>query len=240
KDVFSGCSNLKSISMPEGLTIIGENAFMGCTGLTNISFPEGVTSIGPGTFYSCTGLREISFPESLVSISDWAFQNCSSLKGITFNSAAVKIYDSQYVIPAGTKITGYANSGAERYARKYGRTFEAKPIEVIINGNAIVFDQPPVIIGGRTLVPLRGIFEALGAQVNWDGEKQTITAVKDTATVTVKIGSKQAIINGEEKSLDVPAQIINNRTMVPVRFISESLGAKVDWNDNLQRVIISQ
>ncbi len=76
--------------------------------------------------------------------------------------------------------------------------------------------------------------------INWDAEKQTVTAAKDTVTIIVKIGSQQATINGAGKTLDVLAQIIKNRTMVPVRFISESLGAEVNWDANTQTVTINQ
>lgn len=112
------------------------------------------------------------------------------------------------------------------------------PITVNINGTQLVSDQPPLIINNRTLVPLRTIFEALGAQVNWAGGTQTVTATRGTTTIIAKIGSIQAKVNGTEKTLDVPAQIINSRTFVPVRFISESLGAKVDWDGTTKTVTI--
>jgi hypothetical protein len=90
------------------------------------------------------------------------------------------------------------------------------------------------------VAPLRAIFEALGVQVNWDDVKQTVTATKGSTTIIVKIGSTQATVNGETKNLDVPAQSINDRTMVPVRFISESLGARVNWAENSQTVTINE
>lgn len=113
-------------------------------------------------------------------------------------------------------------------------------ITVTVNGTPVVFDQPPVIISGRTITPMRAIFEAMGAQVNWDGAKQTVTVTKGGTTIKVKIGNSQATVNDAAKTLDVPAQIINNRTLVPIRFISESLGARVDWTENSHTVTINQ
>lgn len=110
---------------------------------------------------------------------------------------------------------------------------------VMINGVVQVYDQPPVILNDRTLVPLRGIFEALGANVSWDQNAKTVLATKEGTTVCLTIGSNKAYKNGEVINLDQPPQLINDRTMVPVRFVSEALGAKVDWDDRVRTVIIT-
>lgn len=112
---------------------------------------------------------------------------------------------------------------------------------VKINGSPLISSRPMIIINGRALVGLRVIFEALGAKVNWDEATQTVTATKGSDTIVVIIGSTQATVNGATKTLDVPAKIINGRTSVPVRFISESLGARVDWDEASQTVnVITQ
>jgi alpha-tubulin suppressor-like RCC1 family protein len=116
---------------------------------------------------------------------------------------------------------------------------DPKPIKVSINGELQVYDQPPVIEGGRTLVPLRGIFETLEAQVNWDGATKKVTAVKQSKKVILQIGSNIAVINGKENELDVPAQILNGRTMVPLRFVSETLGAEVLWDGTTRTIFIT-
>lgn len=113
-------------------------------------------------------------------------------------------------------------------------------ILVTVNGKFLVFvDQKPVIVGDRTLVPLRAIFETLGADVGWDDLTKTVTANRDDLTVSLAIGSDKLYVNGAEKIIDVPAQIINSRTMVPIRAIAESFGCKVDWNDKNKSVIIT-
>lgn len=121
---------------------------------------------------------------------------------------------------------------------------EANDISVVIDGKTVVFDQAPVIENGRTLVPLRAIFEGLGAVVNWDAETRTVTAFKDTVykeTIVVKlqIDSDTMYVDGLTTVLDVPAKIINDRTMVPVRAISEAFGCDVEWNGGARTVIIT-
>ncbi|MCI3922946.1 stalk domain-containing protein [Paenibacillus sp. TRM 82003] len=104
---------------------------------------------------------------------------------------------------------------------------------ITINGVLFYFEQPPVTINGSTLVPLRDIFEVLGASVSWDPATNEVTATKGTGseqtTVKLTLNSETAYINGREVTLSVPAQTVNNRTVVPLRFVSEALGADVKW-----------
>ncbi|MDP4180612.1 MAG: stalk domain-containing protein [Bacillota bacterium] len=111
-------------------------------------------------------------------------------------------------------------------------------IVVTINGTKVEFDVEPQIVNGRTLVPMRKIFEALGAVVQWDSKTKTVTGKKGDRTIILIINKKDANVNGVAKQLDVPATIINGRTLVPVRFISESLGCKVQWDLNTKTVVI--
>lgn len=111
-------------------------------------------------------------------------------------------------------------------------------VELYVNGNKLQTDVSPTIINGRTLVPLRSIFEALGANVYWDNSTQTATATKNYTTVKVTINNTTAYVNNVSNTLDVPAQIINSRTMVPARFVSEALHARVLWDSTTQTVYI--
>lgn len=111
-------------------------------------------------------------------------------------------------------------------------------ITVTLDGKDIAFDQPPIIENGRTLVPLRAIFEAIGANLVWDASSQTITAKKGSTTITLSIGNKTAIKNGQTISLDVPAKLVGGRTLVPVRFIADSFGIDVQWDEVRQEVIL--
>lgn len=112
------------------------------------------------------------------------------------------------------------------------------PIRVYVDGHLINFDVPPNVIQGRVLVPLRGVFEQLGARVDYDARTQHIVAVRGEQTVELTLGSRQARVGGAPKLLDVPAFTIADRTMVPLRFISESLGASVQWVEASRVILI--
>jgi hypothetical protein len=113
-------------------------------------------------------------------------------------------------------------------------------IAVRVDGKPIQFDGPGArVIGGRTMVPLRGVFEAIGAYVEYDRNLRTVRARKNNEEVMLRVGERVATKNGAEMLLDVPAMIVSQRTMVPLRFVAESLGAKVEYDpdNNLVKIL---
>lgn len=119
---------------------------------------------------------------------------------------------------------------------------EDDTISVVIDGKKVDFgnDQEPVLAASnRTLVPMRKLFEILGAQIEWNDETSTVKAVKDGHIIVLTIGETAATINDTSVTLDQPAELINDRTMIPVRFVAEALETKVNWLEDTKRVIIS-
>jgi hypothetical protein len=114
----------------------------------------------------------------------------------------------------------------------------AQEIQVYVDGRPMHFDVPPTAVQGRVLVPLRGVFEQLGATVDFDARTQHIVAVRGSQSVELALGSRQARVNDAPKLLDVAAFTINGRTMVPLRFVSESLGATVQWVEASRTILI--
>ncbi|EOD01110.1 stalk domain-containing protein [Caldisalinibacter kiritimatiensis] len=112
-------------------------------------------------------------------------------------------------------------------------------IKVTIDGEEVEFDVPPTIINGRTLVPVRAIFETLGAKVKWDGETRTVIGTKGDISINLQIDNTNVMVNDKIIELDVPATIIDGRTLVPARFVADSLGAQVGWNGETRTVIIT-
>jgi hypothetical protein len=114
----------------------------------------------------------------------------------------------------------------------------AESVQVTINGSPLQLDVPPVIINGRVMVPLRAIFEALGATVQWNPVDQSIVATKGNTAIRLQIGSTAAFNNGVQVTLDAAPQIEGGRTLVPVRFVGEALGAEVTWDGTNRQVNI--
>ncbi|MGG4216694.1 stalk domain-containing protein [Paenibacillus jamilae] len=112
-------------------------------------------------------------------------------------------------------------------------------IKVIINGVTQQYTQSPLVSQNTTLVPLRGVFESLGAQVEWDSKAKKVTASKNDDTLTLNIGSKLAYKNSNPVQLDAATQIQKGQVLVPLRFVSQSLGAKVNWDQTTRTVTIS-
>lgn len=115
---------------------------------------------------------------------------------------------------------------------------ENDSISVYLNGKQISFDTPPQIINNRTMVPVRAIFEALGASVNWDETTHTIISAKNMTDVILTIDSNTMFVNGSSITLDSPACIVDGRTFVPVRAISEAYNTTVEWSEKNKSVII--
>jgi len=116
---------------------------------------------------------------------------------------------------------------------------EAQSISVYIDGTSLIMDVEPKLVDGRTLVPLRAIFEALGAEVDWDPQTRTVTGTRDDTVVVLTVGSTTPTVNGQVVPIDVPAQIVNDRTLVPLRFVAESFGVEVYWDGSTRTITIT-
>ncbi len=126
-------------------------------------------------------------------------------------------------------------------------------LRVQLNNRILGFSTPPVMEDDRMLVPMRFLFEQMGAEVNWDENTQTATATVPVSTdaqlrtlgaetaksVTFAIDNTTATVNGATTEMDVPARLVNDKTMVPLRFLSENLGCTVDWDEATNTAIIT-
>jgi hypothetical protein len=113
---------------------------------------------------------------------------------------------------------------------------QSPPITVVVNGQRMHFDQPPIEQAGRVFVPLRGVFEQLGASVVY--QNGIINATGNGRQISLRIGSRQATIDGQTQTLDVPPFTVGARTLVPLRFVAQALGATVDWNQATSTVTV--
>ena len=144
-----------------------------------------------------------------------------------------------------TSITGSNAAQASEYHitssdLKAALAYSLKnPVSLLVDGQKIKSDVPPVILQDRTLIPVRAVFEDMGAVVTWDKVKRQAKIATDESSVILTIGSKRALVNGETKYLEVPSLIVNDRTLIPVRFVGEELGYDVEWTDQSRTVVIA-
>jgi uncharacterized protein YkwD len=118
------------------------------------------------------------------------------------------------------------------------RNRETDRIQVVINEEKLVSDVDPIIINSRTMLPMRAVFEALGAKVEWNEEIQTAKAIKDGIEVELVVGEEYAVVNGEKIWLDSPSVTVSGRMFVPVRFVAETFGMEVSWDEEKKVVTI--
>lgn len=111
-------------------------------------------------------------------------------------------------------------------------------IKIKVDGKPVYTDVAPIVQNQRTLVPARALFEATKATVDWDG-KTGVTIKSPDSVINLTLGNTAAYVNGVKKTMDVPASILNNRTFIPLRFVSEELKYNVVWDQNTYTVLIS-
>lgn len=159
---------------------------------------------------------------------DWT-ATVGSLKGGKHTIYAWAMDAQENGIPSG-EIASYSFSAPVSY----------RSVNVAIDGVEKSFPQSAVLSSeGNTLVPMRAIFVELGATITWDQASQTVKATKDSTTIVLTIGDAAATINGKIVPLATPAVLINGNTMVPLRFIAESLGAQVGWENETSTAVIT-
>ena len=177
---------------------------------------------------------------------DYSLENCEDYRVYTstienvFTGELYNFYDTDIYELYDSGYLKLSVKDASRKETQYlAKLKKHAVIKVMVNGKKVLFDVLPTSQNGRTLVPLRAIFEALGAEIEWDGETQTIKATKGDLSISLKIGSNNMTVNGENKELEVPAQSIDGRTLVPVRAISEAFGCDVQWDGDSSAVEIT-
>lgn len=172
---------------------------------------------GPGTNYTIVGTLLKNSQVQIIQIQ-------GSWDEIQFGSLNGWVNNSLITVSQTTTTSGAAT---------------ATPPRVLLDGKELSFEVAPVIENNRTLVPLRAIFEAMGATVQWDEATQTVTATKGNKTVILPLNSTSPTINGVVYPIDAPAEIINNRTLAPLRFVCEAFDGTVSWDENTGAVYIS-
>lgn len=170
---------------------------------------------------------------------------------LNINNGVIKVSGKQQSTPSSGSSSGTRRpSAGSAISKPTNNTVKEEPKEQMIltigKKEALVFgetkinDVAPKLVNDRTMLPIRFIAEALGAEVDWNGTERKVTIIKDDIKIIITITSDKAIVNEKTVILDSPAFIENDRTYLPLRFISENLGATVEWVENTQQVIITK
>jgi len=190
------------------------------------------------------------------------------IKGKTEPNISVKVKDTlvttdeqtgefkiSYTLNEGTNdilVTAIDKAGNETskkitilYKRRTIIRLQIGNLMAVINDKTVILELAPFIESGRTLVPLRFVAETFGANVGWEDKEQKITITLEDKNIVLWVGKKEALVNDERYYLEVPPKVIEipeiggGRTVVPLRFVSEALGAQVDWDPDLQIITIT-
>lgn len=260
---FKGCTSLTEIDIPNSVKQISCYAFMECTNLESVRLSNCISTIDHHTFSGCKHLTSVDIPVSVTEMKYAAFENCTNLTSVTLNNSNTVIEENGYIIPALdinprdgghpeivcpptfdgcdnlSIIYGFSGSTAQAFA--YNQRINFMPIvKVQLNEVDLTFDVPPQLISDRTMVPMHKIFEVLSADIEWNDEIQTVTATNGEIVVIMQIGNPIITVSGKSITLDVPPQLVHDRTLVPVRAVAEGLAANVEWDGENQTVIITK
>lgn len=159
--------------------------------------------------------------------------------GIYSIYAGIALSDRVRRLPT-ANLTGIEVIAPGRGARTSRTVIEpTPPTRITVNGQVVPLDQRPIFANATVLVPVRFVMEGLGASVDWEPETRTVTARRGRFDLSLRIGQGYSRANGKEVYVYTPPRIVNGRTMVPVRFVSEALGATVVWDDRTRTVVIT-
>lgn len=220
----------------DGITYLGDYIFFGGD-VSEIYIPKSVTKIKGNAFgvifdFDNTHVYYAGTESEWNALdrdSDFYFEEAIMHYGAASNSSNVNSAPVTSTPQTSTATTTKATQTAP----------SSNAIKVYIDNKIVSFDVQPQLIGGRTMVPLRAIFEGLGATVEWDNNTQTVTAYNEVKIVKATIGSNTMTVNGANKTMDVAPMIVDGRTLVPARFVAEAFDCDVEWDGNTKTVSIT-
>lgn len=234
---FAYCEGLTSITIPSSVTTIGGWAFM-LSGLTSVIIPDGVTTLGVGAFASCESLTSVTIPTSVALINYAAFLDCNKLKDVYYNGSkgqwdqiSIDAEENEPLFNAAIHYSSASSSGSGGAA--------PSGISVTVGGKAVAWtDAAPFIdANSRTMVPLRAVADAMNLTVNWDGGTREASFSNGSKTIYFPIDSNSARTSGGAAvQMDTAAVIANERTYAPIRYLAEYFGYTVGWDAATQTV----
>lgn len=226
---FFAAKYLEQVTLGTDVGQIGKNTFFECASLKDVAFNKGLAAIGDSAFYGCAKLTRLYLPDGLAAIGEYAFKNCTGITDLYIPQSVTSLHPSAFDGAGSMIVKGANGSAAQKLAQQRNLPFYTVA-KVFLKGAELEFDTQPIVVNGSTLVPMRKIFESLGAQVSWDNDTRTATGVKGGVTVSVQIGSQVLYKNGNAIALNTPAMLLGGRTLAPLRAVSEAFDINVRWD----------
>jgi hypothetical protein len=176
-------------------------------------------------------------------LSEGEWVNDPTLLGLSLNPGQTELVELPLTGALRSTDVTRLNTVAELTFREQGGLYWNSGIQLFAGGRQLLPEVPPFIQDGSTLVPLRVIFEALGMAVGWDQAAQTVTATDQERKLVLRVGERKLTLNGVTKEFEVPAQVVNGSTFIPLRAVAESLGSAVfygKFNNSAQIVMVEK
>lgn len=231
---FGGSKNITEVYIPDTVTSMGTTCFAYSTSIKTVRLSTSVHTVSEGLFYQCEALMGITIPYGVTSVSSKAFAGCNNLVAVTIPNSIQTIAEDAFSGSPNVTLHCYLSDNGVGYTYAQNHNMKTEElITVYVNGKEIVFDQPPVTdpIKFRTLVPLRGVLEEMGAEVEWDNDMQYAGINIGDYRLLVKPYEEFMMVNGKVRYLSSFGIEYNNRILIPIRDVVEAVGGKVSWNE---------
>ena len=170
---------------------------------------------------------------------DLTTQNILSVSSDGVNWTDYTISPNFYELARVSSVGGEIQADCKYGLFRFPKPEETEWVLVKLDGEYLSFEVPAKTVSDRTMVPLRFFFERLGAKVNWDDDTQTAMVELNKKNISFQIGNPSAEVNGQEATMDVPAMLENDKTLIPLRFLSENLGYQVEWEETAKTAVVS-
>ncbi len=239
---FGGSSKIFEIRIPNTVTRIGAMCFAYSSSIRTVYLPSSLKSVSEGAFYQASGLECVALPAGVTVIESKAFAQCPKLTSVSVPRSVTRIADDAFLgsrlvrlyCPFDNASVGYT------YGKNKGIDCE-ELIYVSVNGEEIVFDQPPITdtVKYRTLVPLRAVVEHMGAEVEWYSDMNYAGIDLGGHRLLIKPGSDFMMVDGRAVTMKCPAIEYNNRVLLPIRDVVEAVGGKISWNEETKMVSVT-
>ena len=239
---FGGSAQITEVNIPDTVTSIGTMCFAYSTSIRTVRLSKSITSVGEGMFYQCSALSGVAVPYGVTEIGSRAFAMCSSLTAVTIPNSMANIADDAFADSPSVRFYCNRSDGAVGYTYAQSKWIDCEElITVYVNGNEIVFDQPPITEPKkfRTLVPLRAVLEYMGAEIEWFNDMNYAGIDLGGHRILIRPGSEFMMVDGKAVTMTCPAVEYNNRVLLPIRDVVEAVGGKIKWEEYSKSVYVT-